>query len=255
MGEIEDGSIDMVMCDPPYGITACKWDSIIPLEPMWEHLKRIVKPNGAIILMANQPFTTTLIASNMKMFKYCWVWHKRQGAGFLNAHKQPLRSHEDVCVFYAKPTTYNPQMRMGFAPYTVKQGKTKTKNYGAQSRAVSKSSGSRYPITVLEITKAHKTLHPTQKPVALMAYLIKTYTNEGDTVLDFAMGSGTTGVACKQLRRKFIGIELDKKYFDIASKRIEGTVPLARLLPESRLALKPPYEPATLLLHHPTTPP
>jgi site-specific DNA-methyltransferase (adenine-specific) len=220
MAKLELGSIDMVMTDPPYGTTACKWDSIIPLEPMWEQLKRLIKPNGAIVMTASQPFTTTLIASNMKMFKYCWVWDKKQGTGFLNAKKQPLRSCEDVVVFYGKQCTYNPQMRTGFKPYKCKQGATKTQNYGKQTGAITISNGDRYPLSRIEFLRDSNKQHPTQKPVALMEYLIKTYTNECETVLDFTMGSGTTGVACKNLNRNFIGIEKDPEYFKIAEERI-----------------------------------
>ena len=220
MKGIPDGSVDMVLTDPPYGTTQCKWDSIIDLPLMWEQLKRVIKPNGAIVMTASQPFTTTLIASNIKQFKYNWVWNKRQGTGFLNAKKQPLRSCEDVAVFYKKQPVYNPQMRLGFTPYVCKQGETKTENYGKQSGAITKSDGSRYPLTLLEFARDKSKIHPTQKPIELMEYLIKTYTNEGEVVLDFAMGSGTTGVACKNLGRDFIGIELDDDYFNIASKRI-----------------------------------
>lgn len=222
MKGIPDGSIDMILSDPPYGTTACKWDSIIPLESMWEQLKRIIKPNGAIVLTASQPFTTTLIASNMKMFKYCWVWNKGQGTGFLNAKKQPLKSTEDITVFYSKQCKYNPQMRTGFKPYECKQGKTKSQNYGKQTGAITKSNGERYPLNFIDFKRDKEKLHPTQKPVALMEYLIKTYTNEGETVLDFTMGSGSTGVAAKNLNRDFIGIELDEEYFKIAEKRING---------------------------------
>ena len=223
MKDIPDGSVDMVLADPPYGTTQCKWDSIIDLPLMWEQLKRVIKPNGAIVMTASQPFTTTLIASNIKQFKYNWVWNKRQGTGFLNAKKQPLRSCEDVAVFYKKQPVYNPQMRLGFTPYVCKQGETKTENYGKQSGAITKSDGSRYPLTLLEFARDKSKIHPTQKPIELMEYLIKTYTNEGEVVLDFAMGSGTTGVACKNLGRSFIGMELDEDYFNIAKDRIEKT--------------------------------
>jgi len=220
MKEIADGSVDMVLADPPYGTTACKWDSVIPFEPMWAELKRIIKPNGAIVMTASQPFTTALIYSNMKEFKYSLVWDKVQGTGFLNSKKQPLKSCEDVTVFYAKQSTYNPQMRIGFKPYSCKQGKTKTQNYGKQTGAITVSNGERYPLNKIEFIRDKERIHPTQKPVALMEYLIKTYTNDGETVLDFTMGSGTTGVAAKNLNRKFIGIEMDDKYFKIAQERI-----------------------------------
>lgn len=220
MRTINDGSIDMVLTDPPYGTTACKWDSIVPLEPMWEQLKRITKPNGAIVMTASQPFTTTLIGSNMKMFKYCWVWVKEAGTGFLNAKKYPLKDSEDVIVFCGGLHKYNPQMRKG-KPYTCKKGGG-TDNYNKDSKdeIITTNKGDRYPLTTIHFKRDKSKVHPTQKPVALMEYLIKTYTNEGETVLDFTMGSGTTGVACKNLERDFIGIELDEKYFSIAKERI-----------------------------------
>ena len=226
MKEIESGSVDMILTDPPYGTTACKWDSIIPLEPMWEHLKRIIKPNGAIVMTASQPFTTTLIASNMEMYKYCWVWEKTRASNPYLAKKQPLRAHEDVLVFGLNTPAYNPQKTDG-SEYTISSkaggrvaGDKKTNNKQYEG----KKQGGRYPRTVQKISNsaAEVGLHPTQKPVALMEYLIKTYTNEGETVLDFTMGSGTTGVACKNLNRSFIGIEMDDKYFEIAKERIEG---------------------------------
>lgn len=221
MKDIPDGSVDMVLTDPPYGTTACKWDSIIPLEPMWAQLKRIIKPNGAIVMTASQPFTTTLIASNMKMFKYCWVWEKQQPTGFLNARRYPLKSHEDVVVFCSKPHVYNPQ---GVSTVDVKNSrKNKSGNgcYGpVSSREYIQREGS-FPRTVIKFNMVtHGQVHPTQKPVALMEYLIKTYTNEGETVLDFTMGSGTTGVATANTGRKFIGIELDRDYYHISRKRI-----------------------------------
>lgn len=218
--KIPSDSVDMVLCDPPYGTTACKWDSVIPLEPMWKQLKRVIKFNGAIVMTAQQPFTTTLIASNMEMFKYCWVWDKGQGTGHLNAKKQPLKNCEDIPVFYTSQCTYSPQMRIGFKPYACKQGKTKSQNYGKQTGAYTVSDGTRYPLHRIEFIRDKGKIHPTQKPVALMEYLIKTYTNEGDLVLDFTMGSGTTGVACKNTKRNFIGIELDPEYFEVAKKRI-----------------------------------
>jgi len=216
MKEIPDGSVDMVLTDPPYGITACKWDSIIPLEPMWAQLKRVIKPNGAIVMTASQPFTTTLIASNMKMFKYCWVWHKRTSANIGAARYQPLKTHEDIVVFSGK---YKPQMVKG--KKRMKGGKVNNSEVVGGMKPVYYESDEYYPCSILDI-KSERGLHPTQKPVALMEYLIKTYTNEGETVLDFTMGSGTTGVACKNLNRKFIGIELDKDYFKIAKERIKN---------------------------------
>ena len=225
MSKIPDGSVDMVMCDPPYGTTACKWDSIIPLEPMWEHLKRVIKKNGAIVMTASQPFTTTLIASNMKMFKYCWVWEKSRSTNFLNYRINPAKKHEDVLVFYEKQCTYNPVMEKS-TPYIDNRT---PKMRGASSVVSSPlkngpktNKGLRYPSSIQKFSNPNNnSVHPTQKPVALMEYLIKTYTNEGETVLDFTMGSGTTGVACVNLNRNFIGIEKDDTYFQIAKDRIE----------------------------------
>ena len=225
MKEIESGSVDMILTDPPYGTTACKWDSIIPLEPMWEQLKRVIKPNGAIVMTASQPFTTKLISSNYKMFKYCWVYQKTLGTNPMLVKKQPFRKHEDVCVFYSKQPTYLPQMEAGKAYIDkARESGLDAINNGkrGQKKAID-NKGTRYPSTVQKFSNGNNgNVHPTQKPVALMEYLIKTYTNEGETVLDFTMGSGSTGVACKNLNRKFIGIELDESYFNIAKERINN---------------------------------
>ena len=226
MKEMESGSVDMILTDPPYGTTACKWDSIIPLEPMWEQLKRIIKPNGAIVMTASQPFTSVLVCSNLSMFKYDWVWNKSRPTGVLNAKKQPLRDKEDVLVFYKKQVTYNPQ-GVESCNRMVDKGVHNGNNstcYGdiAGGTGVYNQTTTGYPRQVLHIGSEGKTVHPTQKPVALMEYLIKTYTNEGETVLDFTAGSFTTGVACKNLNRKFIGIEMDDKYFEIGKNRILG---------------------------------
>lgn len=223
MKDIPNGSVDMVLTDPPYGTTACKWDSVIPFEPMWEQLKRLTKPNGAIVMTASQPFTSALVMSNIKMFRYCWVWQKTQSTGHLNAWKMPMKAHEDVVVFYSKPATYNPEMKdkpaANIRPVTNRTKKTDC--YGNHKLDVHRCPFDKsMPCSVLQFSNAQKTVHPTQKPVALMEYLIKTYTNEGETVLDFAMGSGTTGVACKNLNREFIGIELDEGYFQVAKDRI-----------------------------------
>jgi hypothetical protein len=228
MRDIPDGSVDMVLTDPPYGTTACKWDCVIPFAPMWEQLKRITKPNGAIVLTASQPFTSALIMSNVKMFKYDWVWKKPKGTGHLNAKIMPLRDKEDVVVFYQKQCTYNPQFLPGL-PYKNKAGDpakstSQTDSYGAYTNFRNDNEGKRYPKQVIQFGVVERgTIHPTQKPVALMEYLIRTYTHAGDTVLDFTMGSGTTGVASKTLGRSFIGIELDPDYFALASKRIADT--------------------------------
>ena len=225
MKEIPDGSVDLILTDPPYGTTQCKWDSIVPLEPMWEQLKRVVKPKAAIVMTASQPFTSVLVMSNPSMFKYSLVWEKTTATGHLNAKKMPMRAHEDVLVFYKNFPAYNPQMTHGHERKTannVDRGKLQSDVYGTEKGITSYSSTSRYPRSVIKTTTDKQTskLHPTQKPVLLMEYLIKTYTNEGETVLDFACGSGTTGVAAKNLNRSFIGIELDETYFNIAKERI-----------------------------------
>lgn len=305
MKTIPDGSVDMILTDPPYGTTACKWDSVIPLEPMWAELKRIIKPNGAIVLFGSEPFSSMLRCSNLKMFKYDWVWEKEQGVNFLCAKKHPLKVHEDIVVFYTdlggqrgaakeynpirnylknerklsgltakkikellgsrmgehyftngiqfcipsedsykklqstgcfslpyselkrwydelglniKTPTYNPQMTIG-APY-VSGGGDSGEVTGSVQKIQTKNTGTRYPRSIQKF-KRETGLHPTQKPAALLEYLIKTYTQENETVLDFTMGSGSTGVAAKNTNRKFIGIELDQNYFEIAKKRIQ----------------------------------
>ena len=220
---IEQGiKIDAIITDPPYGTTRNKWDSIIPLDEIWKRLDKLVKSNGAIVLFAQTPFDKVLGASNLKMLRYEWIWNKKLGTGHLNAKKMPMKQHENILVFYKNLPTYNPQMREG-KPYH-KTPSTTSSNYGKQIAMGGTSNGERYPISILDFSNANRKdrLHPTQKPVDLLEYLIKTYTNEGDLVLDFTMGSGSTGVACMNLNRKFIGIELDKKYFDIAKNRIEN---------------------------------
>lgn len=224
MKEIPSGSVDMILTDPPYGTTSCKWDSIIPLEQMWEQLKRIIKPNGAIIMTASQPFTSVLACSNLKDFKYNWVWNKKIPSGMSYARYQPMRQHEDIVIFSngGGKTTYNPQMVKRDKP--IKAGgmsKGSTTN-NEKLKPLKKTYSHKNPTTIVTFDKIRSgSVHPTQKPVALMEYLIKTYTNESETVLDFTMGSGTTGVASKNLNRKFIGIELDEGYFNIAKERIE----------------------------------
>ena len=222
MKNISDKSVDMILCDLPYGTTQNKWDSVIPLEPLWEQYKRIIKDNGAIVLFAQTPFDKILGASNLKMLKYEWIWEKQQGTGFLNAKKMPLKKHENILVFYKKLPIYNPQM-IGNEIRTIKRnknGKT-TDNYGKFTYDEQSTYVGRYPTSILSFDRDKNKLHPTQKPVALLEYLIKTYTNVGEIVLDNTMGSGSTGVACKHTNRKFIGIELDEKYFELAKKRIE----------------------------------
>jgi site-specific DNA-methyltransferase (adenine-specific) len=218
MQSIPDKSIDAIICDLPYGTTACKWDSVIPFEPLWAQYKRVIKSNGAIVLFGSQPFTTLLISSNMDMFKYCWVWEKSRKTGFLNAKKQPLRSTEDIVVFYAKQPIYNPQMKQVKERFVSRSGTFS--GYGKHNSLSTSNGGVENPFNIIKIASESKPYHPTVKPVALMEYLIKTYTNEGDTVLDNCMGSGTTGVACKNLGRRFIGIEQDATYFEIAKNRI-----------------------------------
>lgn len=219
MKDIPDESIDMILCDLPYGTTKNKWDSVIPLNKLWEQYERIIKDNGAIVLFSQMPFSAELVHSNLKLFKYEWIWQKDNGTGFLNAKKMPLKIHENILVFYKKLPLYNPQMRTGFKPYKCKQGRHST-NYGAYEQGhITESNGERYPIDIIKFKK-DSGLHPTQKPVELLEYLIKTYTNENETVLDNCMGSGSTGVACVNTNRSFIGYELDEKYFEIAEKRI-----------------------------------
>jgi site-specific DNA-methyltransferase (adenine-specific) len=224
MKTIEDNSIDAIITDPPYGTTACKWDSVIDFDLMWEQLNRIVKPNGAIVLFGSEPFSSALRMSNIKNYKYDWVWEKSKATNFLNAKKQPLRAKENILIFYKKQCTYNPQMTKGKSYNKgVRKKQTKDDVYGSFNQAEVKSNGNRYPRDVLYFKTAEtegETFHKTQKPVALMEYLIKTYTNENEIVLDFTMGSGSTGVACKNTNRNFIGIEMDNNYFNIAKKRI-----------------------------------
>lgn len=222
---IPDGSVDMVLCDLPYGTTQNKWDAVIPFDQLWAEYRRVCK--GAVVLTAAQPFTSALVMSNPDQFKYQWVWEKGKATGFLNAKKQPLRCIEDVCVFYSEQPTYNPQ---GLIKGTFKNGRkskqehtTRGECYGTQ-RDSEDAEFTNYPRQLISFSGEHKPLHPTQKPVALMEYLIRTYTNEGDTVLDNTMGSGTTGVAAVNTGRKFIGIERDDKYFAIAQKRIEDAL-------------------------------
>ena len=214
--------VDAIICDLPYGTTQCKWDSVIPFGEMWLRLNKLIKPNGAIVLFGSEPFSSALRMSNIKNYKYDWVWEKSKASNYLNSKKQPLKASEDINVFYKKQPTYNPQMIKG-NPYNKGKAKRETSVYGKQvSIEVKSEDGLRYPRSVIKFKTAESEgkLHPTQKPVALMEYLIKTYTNEGDTVLDFTMGSGSTGVACKNLNRNFIGIEKDEKYFKIAEERV-----------------------------------
>ncbi len=224
MKEIPDGSVDMVLCDPPYGTTRNRWDVIIPFEPLWEQYHRICKKNAAVLLFGQPPFSALEITSNLKEFRYEWIYEKTNATGFLNANKMPLKAHESVLVFYNRLPTYNPQFSNGVA-YKKTQGKRISENYRSfLSESTYKVKARRFPRDVLKISNPSwgndRGLHPTQKPVALLEYLIRTYTNEGETVLDNCMGSGSTGIACVNTGRDFIGIELDPDYFETAKKRI-----------------------------------
>lgn len=225
MKELPDASVDLILCDLPYGTTVCKWDSVIPFDALWSAYHRIAKPNAAIVLTASQPFTTALIASNLKDFKYCWIWEKTIASNFMHAKRRPGNKHEEVAVFYQHQPTYNPQMVPG-EPYSDK-ARNRTIGLGRDAdntKAALTNSGTRYPGSVVKFSNGNNgNVHPTQKPVSLMEYLILTYTNEGETVLDNCMGSGTTGVACIHTDRSFIGMELDEGYFNIALERINTT--------------------------------
>jgi len=223
MKSIPDRSIDMILCDLPYGTTACKWDTIIPFDKLWEQYERIIKPNGAIVLTAGQPFTSYLLMSNPKLFKYEWIYQKEKGVNFITANKKPMFCHENVLVFYKNQPTYNPQKIQG-QPYERKQKYCeKRETHPSISKSLDKKSdGLRFPITIQRFKRdSTQKLHPTQKPVALFEYLIKTYTNEGDIVLDNCAGSGTTGIACINTNRNYILIEKEQKYFDIINERID----------------------------------
>lgn len=226
MAEIEDGSVDLVLTDPPYGTTACKWDAVIPFDPMWEQVWKVLKPNGAAVFTASQPFTSSLVMSAAKQFKHEWIWHKNAGSNFATVKWQPMKEHESVLVFAKGTPNYfaikQPRVRPIKSGYTNRSNTGKRSAYGGmvnEGFTVS-DADMRVPSSVQKFNR-ERGHHPTQKPVALMEYLIRTYTNEGETVLDFTMGSGTTGVACANLNRNFIGIERDPTYFQIAQQRIE----------------------------------
>ena len=224
MKTIPDKSIDLILCDLPYGTTKNKWDNVIDMEKMWNAYNRIIKENGAILLFCDGLFMARLMLSQEKMWRYNLIWEKEKGSDFLNANRKPLKSHEEISVFYKSLPTYNKQYFYS-KPYYIRYSEKKTTNYGKFHGAGKLcTDGKRFPVTVLKFAHCNSEngLHPTQKPVALLEYLIKTYTNEGETVLDNCMGSGSTGVACVNTGRKFIGIELNEKYFDIAKKRIES---------------------------------
>ena len=224
MPNIPDKSVDMILCDLPYGTTACKWDIIIPFEPLWEQYERIIKDNGVIALTASQPFTSALVMSNPKWFRYNLIWEKEQGTDFFMAKKKPLKNFEDVCVFYKKQPVYNPQMTEAGKPWAKKDtGNTFNHIVGKQEQQQSKQSdgNKRYPLSILKFDRPKQSgVHPTQKPVALFEYLIRTYTNEDDTVLDNCIGSGTTAIASLNTGRFFIGIEMDERYHQVATKRV-----------------------------------
>ena len=225
MKTIPEGSVDLVLTDPPYGTTQCKWDSVLDLNKMWKELKRIIKPNGAILLCAQTPFDKVLGVSNLNMLKYEWIWEKTTATGHLNAKKMPMKAHENILVFYDKLPTYNPQKTFGHVRKTSTADRSKLGGecYGNQEGVTVYDSTERYPrsVQLFSTDKQKSSLHPTQKPVALMEYFINTYSDVGETVLDFTMGSGSTGIAAKNLNRSFIGIELDENYFNIAKDRIE----------------------------------
>lgn len=227
LDKIEDDSVDLLLTDLPYGTTNCKWDSPLPLDRLWVHYNRICKTNAAMIFTAAQPFTSALVMSNPKNFKYSWVWEKSKATGYLNAKKMPMRAHEDICVFYRKPPIYNPQ-KWQSTPYNKGTAHRPTDVYGKQTTTTVKNdSGMRYPRSVQYFKTAEsegKSIHPTQKPVSLMSYLIETYTNPGQVVLDNVMGVGTTGIAAVKTGRHFIGMEIDEEYFSVAEKRISEAV-------------------------------
>lgn len=223
MNNIPDKSVDMILCDLPYGTTQNKWDSVIPVETLWEHYNRVIKDDGAIVLFATPPFNARLAAYNIKNFRYSWYWEKPH-TGQLNAKRMPLKNVEEIMVFYKSQPTYNPQFEYA-EPYVItRTGYKGSQCYGKQKDHTTVSDGKRYPKQILKYSHDKERQHPTQKPIQLLEYLIKTYTNSGETVLDNCMGSGSTGVACVNTNRNFIGIELDENYFGIAKDRINKAV-------------------------------
>lgn len=230
MSRLKDASIDMILCDLPYGVTAKnKWDTIIPFEKLWEQYNRIIKDSGAVILFGQDKFTAKLVLSNEKYHRYNLVWNKVLPSGFLNANRMPLREHEDICVFYKKPPTYNPQKKKGnpchkkgTAVGKMNDGNFNNDNY-RDFKVIETEGDMKFPTSILTFPKPHPSVsvHPTQKPIELLEYLIKTYTNDGELVLDNCMGSGSTGVACINTKRNFIGIELDDKYYNISKTRLQ----------------------------------
>jgi len=225
MKHIKEKSVDMILCDLPYGMTKNYWDVVIPFDKLWCEYNRIIKDNGAIVLFGSQPFTSLMITSNLNMFRYCLVWEKNKFSDFLNSKRKPMKTNEDIAIFYKKQPTYNPQYWYS-TPYTRWNTQTavdKQSNYGTHKENFVESDGKRLPTTVLKFNRVERPLHPTQKPTDLLEWLIKTYTNENDLVLDNCMGAGSTGVACKNIKRKFIGIELENKYYEIAKESILNT--------------------------------
>lgn len=220
MKDIVDKSVDAIICDLPYGTTRNSWDKVIPFDVLWEQYNRVIKDNGAIVLFSQQPFTSALVMSNPSMFRYEWIWDKHKATGFLNANKMPLKVHENICVFYKKSPTYNPQYTKGRAYFRRYAGNSSNYNSYSQEGGTD-NKGTRNPIDIISFIAEMKPIHPTQKPIDLIRYLIKTYTNEGELVLDNCMGSGTTAIACIKEKRHFIGYELDKRYYDIACNRIK----------------------------------
>lgn len=220
---ISDKSIDMILCDLPYGMTKNKWDCVIPFDKLWQEYHRIIKDNGAIVLFGSQPFTSILITSNLKFFRYSFVWEKNKFSDFLNAKRKPMKVHEDILIFYKKQPTYNPQYRYStpYIRWNTQNAVDKQTNYGSHKENVAESKdGKRLPTTILKFNRVERPEHPTQKPVDLLEWLIKTYSNENETILDNCMGVGSTGIACKNLKRNFIGIEIEKKYHDIAKLKL-----------------------------------
>lgn len=227
MNRIPNGSVDAIICDLPYGTTQSKWDIVIPFEPLWEQYKRVIKDNGAIVLFGSEPFSSHLRLSNIKWYKYDWVWDKVKGTGFLNARKQPMRNHELISVFYKKQCTYNPQKTVGHERKRTFRSKTlQTEVYGTMNKDYYYDSTERYPrsIQVFSTDTQNCSLHPNQKTVALLEYLIRTYTNEGEIILDNCIGSGTTAVACINTNRNFIGFEKEREYYNIACRRLSDCI-------------------------------
>ena len=225
MKSIQDKSVDMILCDLPYGTTKCKWDIVIPLDKLWEQYNRIIKDKGAILLFGSEPFSSKLRISNLRMYKYDWIWKKTKAQGFLNSKKMPLKDYENICVFYKRLPVYNPQgIIYGNFQNDRKSKYSKGEDIYGKEKEFGISHMSNFPKQIIEFSNpsGKGQLHPTQKPVDLLEYLIKTYTNKGETVLDNCMGSGSTGLACVNTNRDFIGIELDKDYFNIAKQRITG---------------------------------